>query len=405
MMKPPPDPVAAVTHPDPYAWYAELARTQPLAWNPDLGAWVAAGAQAVEAVLASTHCRVRPPAEPVPRAIAGTAAGEAFAQWARMNDGAAHSARRPAIEAALGTIDLASVSERADAWTHELWACGGWAGEDGIALGFRLPVLVMAEMLGVPAEHLDDAVRWTGDLVRGIAPGATPGQTALAVDAAPRLTSLVTAAHASGSTPMRALWGDLASGGCPVHAGPANAVALLVQAHDAVAGLLGNASVVLAEHPEVRAELESDPGRIAGFVREVLRLDPPLHNTRRWVAEDAVIAGQPVRAGDAILVVLAAAEHDSSADDEDAPRFGSDRQDRPPFTFGRGIHACPGSAIAVTIAQAAIAALLEMRVDFGALTMGHGYHPSINARIPRFAASAGGVLASQATDFLSQEPA
>lgn len=404
MMNPPSDPVAAVTHPDPYAWYAELARTQPLAWNADLGAWVAASAQAVQAVLASPHCRVRPAADPVPQAIAGTAAGEVFAQWARMNDGAAQAARRPAVEAAAGTIDLAYLAERTHVRTRELWARGGWAGEHGIALGFRLPALVMAEMLGIRNGDLADAVGLTGELVRGIAPGAAPEQAALAVDAAQRLMALLAAAQESGSAPVRALAGGLSSGGCPMHAAAANAVGFLVQTHDGVAGLLGNAIVALARHPEVRGKLERGPRRIAGFVHRVLRCDPPLHNTRRWVADDAEVAGQPMRAGDAILVVLAAANHDPAAG-SDPQRLRPDRPDPRTFTFGRGVHACPGSALAVTLAAAVVGAMLEMHVDFAELAAGHGYHPSINARIPRFAACDRPALAAEAVVRASQEPA
>ncbi|MFE2246392.1 hypothetical protein ACFXC2_06350, partial [Streptomyces lavendulae] len=81
-------PVEAVRLPDPYPFYARLVAERPFAFDEALGAWVAADAAAVRAVLGSGVLRVRPVAEPVPAGLAGTAAGEVFGQLVRMTDGA-----------------------------------------------------------------------------------------------------------------------------------------------------------------------------------------------------------------------------------------------------------------------------------------------------------------------------
>src|SRR5260370_23240595 len=93
----PTDPIAAVTHRDPYPYYARLVAERPLYHDRDLGLWVASSAEMVNAVLASELCRVRPPAEPVPRALAGTAAGEVFRRLVRMNDGDGHQPLKRAV--------------------------------------------------------------------------------------------------------------------------------------------------------------------------------------------------------------------------------------------------------------------------------------------------------------------
>ena len=67
----PQDPIAAVTHPDPYPYYADLVARRPLYRDDALQLWVASSAAAVTAVLASDLCRVRPPAEPVPGRSSG----------------------------------------------------------------------------------------------------------------------------------------------------------------------------------------------------------------------------------------------------------------------------------------------------------------------------------------------
>jgi cytochrome P450 len=119
-------------------------------------------------------------------------------------------------------------------------------------------------------------------------------------------------------------------------------------------------------------------------VREVLRYDSPVQNTRRFVAEDCVIAGQPVRAGEAILVLLAAANRDPAANPH-PDRFDLARSERRLFTFGLGAHACPGEQLASAIAVAGVQHLLASGLDPRGLRW--SYRPSANARIPLFSSS------------------
>jgi cytochrome P450 len=83
------------------------------------------------------------------------------------------------------------------------------------------------------------------------------------------------------------------------------------------------------------------------------------------------VAGRALKKGDAVLVVLAAANRDPAATGI--------------FTFGAGPHACPGETLAVTIAQAGIEALLRAGVDLEGLAENVTYRPSANCRIPLFA--------------------
>ncbi|BBN54355.1 hypothetical protein TRE132_24800 [Pseudomonas chlororaphis subsp. aurantiaca] len=95
------DPITAVTHADPYPYYASLRTRSGLAFDPRLGMWLASSAAAVAAVLAHPECRVRPAHEPVPRGIADGAAGTVFGQLMRMNDGERQRCPRAAVEPGL----------------------------------------------------------------------------------------------------------------------------------------------------------------------------------------------------------------------------------------------------------------------------------------------------------------
>ncbi len=184
------DPIAAVTHPDPYPFYADLVAKRPLYRDDALGVWVAVSAEAVTAVLTSDLCRVRPPAEPVPRALVGSPAGEIFRHLVRMTDGPGHAPCKHAVAATLG-----SFAETAAASRH--WA-GHLAGEirpddsKGLAgFHFRLPVCTVASLLGVPPEELPLASSWTSDLVAAFAPASTAEQVKRGQAAAVSLLELL----------------------------------------------------------------------------------------------------------------------------------------------------------------------------------------------------------------------
>jgi cytochrome P450 len=381
-MNEPANAVAAVTHPDPYPYYAALARHRPFAWDGELRTWVAASAAAVEAVLTSPLCRVRPPAEPIPAALSGTAAGDVFARLARMSDGSAHQHRRASASAAINALDLASVGPLVARWTRALWEQhDGWRGD----AGFHLPVHVVASLLGVPDDRLLEVAAWTTAFVRAIAPGASPPVVERGADGASRLLGLFGDDAIRCAPPLHALAKTLtAAGDDDPLTGAANAIGLLFQSHDATAGLIGNAIVAIGEHEGVAAEVRARVDLLPLLLDEVLRCDPPVQNTRRWVGEDGEVAGQSVRAGNAMLIVLAAANRDPAAN-PDPHRFWIDRPGRRSFTLGHGAHACPGGALARSIAAAALRAMLEMEVDFARVAATRTYLPSANGRIPLFA--------------------
>ena len=364
--------VAAVTHHDPYPYYAELVGTRPLQRDDGLGVWVAASAAAVSAVFTSEICRVRPMAEPVPKAIAGTAAGDVFGRMVRMNDGAYHLRMKPSVSATIAMLDLAVVQRHAEAAAQTLAAELQPAAHPArIAdFAFRLPPCTLGALLGLPADALPGVATAAGEFVRGLAPGATAPDVERGATAAKGLIEAVR------SLPRyRGASDDTV----------ANVVGFFWQSYEATAALVGNTLVALGTLPEVRERVAREPASLPAVVSEVTRWDAPVQNTRRWVAVDGDVAGQTMRAGDAILLVLAAANRDPAANAEPA-RFDIARRERRVFTFGFGAHACPGEALAVTIASAGVARLLADGVGPELIARSYTYRPSANVRMPLFEA-------------------
>lgn len=379
----PADPVAAVTHADPYPYYAALRDGPPLAWNEKLRLWIASRADVVEEVLlAHGALRVRPPAEPVPRAIVGSATGEVFGHLVRMNDGVAHQAHRPALQRALAGLDLNAV--HAAALQVALRVPQQQPLSDTL---FSMPVQAVAHLLGFADDALPQVDRWMRDFVACLSPLSTPEQLQRASAAAGELMArfevLVAGEPPRHGTLLAAVLAESAGDATLSRSLLANVAGLLSQTCDATAGLVGNSLIALMREPSLRTSTRTRDG-LQAIVEETARHDPSVHNTRRFAAEAVTIAGTPMAAGDAVLVLLASANRDP-AFNPDPDRFMPVRARRRMLGFGHGMHACPGQALACTLAAASLDALLRRAPDLDAQHLcGWSYRPSVNGRIPVF---------------------
>lgn len=387
MMAFPDDPIAAVTHPDPYPYYADLVARRPLYRDGVLGLWVASSADAVTSVLTSDLCRVRPPTEPIPAALRGSPAGTIFGHMVRFNDGAAHCPLKGAVSASFDAITAVRVAEQSAAWARSLAEKIEPTRDPARLSRFavHLPVYVVGSLLGVPDDLLPQTAAWTGDFARCFFPGSSPEQVARGIVAAGQLLAMFgdLAPALLGESPdtLLALLAREARrvGRDDAEVIVANGIGFLPLQYDATPALIGNTLRALASHPGVHARLVVDPGLLDDVIDEVLRYDAPVQNTRRFVIRDGEIAGHEMHAGDAILVVLAAANRDPSAN-PCPEHFDISREDRRVFTFGAGMHACPAARLATTIARAGIAQLLSAGADPQRLTKSATYRPSHNVR-------------------------
>ncbi|MFH9674946.1 cytochrome P450 [Streptomyces sp. NPDC017405] len=123
------------------------------------------------------------------------------------------------------------------------------------------------------------------------------------------------------------------------------ALLLLVAGHETTANAIALGVLAVLEHPDVRAGLAADPGMISGVVEELLRLLSIADGLPRFATRDTEIAGQPVAAGDGVLVAVAASNRDRAVfGDPDA--FDPHRSARRHVAFGYGIHQCLGQNLA-----------------------------------------------------------
>lgn len=365
----PAHPLLAVTHPDPYPYYAALARDKPLYRDDALDLWVASHPDTIQAVMRAPAARVRPPSEPVPRGLCAGPAGALFGRFVRMNDSALHTR--------LKTLLAAFIQEQAAQPCTPQWPAT--PALDPAAVDRYLtaaPVHAQAAFLGLPrALHTDSAARIAA-FVSALPATADADQVAAGHAAADalqtRLESLLLAGDAAPA--LRKLREDGARAEIPAAVLAANLAGLLFQSCEAGAGLLGNALIHAG-----RRGLSADAARAEAdaIVDHVIRHDPPLHNTRRFLADAVTVDGQRIEAGQTVLLVLAAA---ATVQPDAGWTFGA------PGTGAPG-HACPGQGLARRHASGALTHMLRAGADPAALASRFRYRPLPNARVPQFAFS------------------
>ena len=387
---------AAPTHHDPYPYYARLAAERPVSREGADGPWVVAGAMAVRSVLMDPNCLTRPAGRVAPESMVGTPVGEIYGALVRLNDGPTHCALKPNLTGAVDGLDIAAVAKGMRGQVEALAAAiRPEAGRARLTqFIYALPVETLSPLVGVPTEAAGDVARWIGEY------GAASAAAATGV---PALTPEIAAAGQAASRSLLELFTGLAergplgeetllarmlraadADGRPTRkAATINAIGVLIQGFAATSALTGNALVTLSRLADVRKAVLADHGRIGDLVQEVLRCDPITHSTPRFVAEDGVVAGQPMRAGDFIIVTLAAASRDPALN-PDPNRFDLDRANRRYLEFGAGAHACAGVALATLIAEIGVETLLSRGVPLEDLGRHVAYRPSSHIRMPIF---------------------
>lgn len=356
---PPADAIAAASHPDPYGYYQRLRERAPLYFDKGLNLWVASCHAVIAEALESPALRVRPPAEPVPRALLGGPAGEVFANLVRMNDGAFHAAHKPGLVQSAQRWTLAQVAHASREATRALLPV-----LDANDFLTALPARVMACLLGVPAPQLSQTTQWAHDFSAGIATGASPHAVARAHAAA---VGLLAQGVSLGLDAVQA----------------AGRIALMQQSLDATAGLLGNTVHLLQQRPEFAAQVDAAPDLTRELVAEVVRWDAPVQNTRRFAAQDLLLCGAPIRRGEGLLLVLASANRDPALNPQ-PECFELQRPLRRNLTFGAGVHACPAEQIAIEIVATCIDTIGANDCFYSHFGSVVGYRPLPNVRVPMF---------------------
>jgi cytochrome P450 len=231
-----------------------------------------------------------------------------------------------------------------------------------LELAWPLPVIVIAEMLGIPREDREQFKRWSDAMV------ATLGGDYSSLNEARRsneqLVEYVSQVIADRrERPRDDLIGRLVaaeeSGQRLTEDEMLGTVALLLVAgNETTTHLISSGMLMLLRNPEQMARLRADPSLLPSAVDEMLRFAGPVHTTRRTAREDVALGGAEISRGDVVVGILAAANRDPEKY-VDPDQFDVARNPTDHLAFGDGIHFCLGASLARLEGQVAIGALLE----------------------------------------------
>jgi len=232
------------------------------------------------------------------------------------------------------------------------------------ALAFPLPVIVIAEMIGVPPEDREQIKVWSSDIALSVEPVLTDEQVDMVNRATDELyeyfddiielrrqdprDDLISALIAAEDEGDRLTHDEVL----------ATLLLLLVAGNETTRNLIGNGALALLKNPEQLQLLRDNPDLLDTAINEFLRYDSPVQLDGRFVEEDVEIGGKRIRAGQRVISALGAANRDPEAF-TNPNSLDITRQEKSHISFGRGIHHCLGAPLAMLEGRIAFTCMLN----------------------------------------------
>jgi cytochrome P450 len=350
---------------DPFPTYERIRQQGRVVWNGAMKAWMVPGYDDCRAVLsdwsAFTNAQYR---------------DRSKVWWFEdsnmvMVEPPEHGRLREPLAPMFTRSAVARLESSVEATVDELLTPlrDGAEGFDIVADFTMIPTIVLAEMIGVPADRRRDFRRWSATIAGSLAYGLEdPSTLARMRDASDELRlylaeeldrhrrdrpdDLLTALLEQPES-ERLTDSEIRSAVC----------VLLLAGYDTTAKLMGNALVVLEAHPDQRKALVEDPSRVPAAVEEVLRWCGVLQGVLRTAQAGTVLAGQEIAEGEMVATRPAAANRDPGRW-EQPERFDIARKPLAHLGFGHGPHLCIGAALARLETRVAIERLLEVAPEY-----------------------------------------
>ncbi len=220
------------------------------------------------------------------------------------------------------------------------------------AFAEKIPVIIIARLLGVPESLADQLLVWSHDMVsmyqarrdRAVEDRAVQSATEFAgfltgyieerrARPADDLITHLIAAEADGAklSPPELI---------------STCILVLNAGHEATVHAIGNGVRAMLQSGQPAQSLLATPGQARATADEILRFDPPLHMFTRYATQEVEIGGHGFKTGDLLGLLLAAANRDP-ARYADPDRFDSVRGGAGQLAFGAGIHFCVGAPLAL----------------------------------------------------------
>ncbi|WP_131784486.1 cytochrome P450 [Protofrankia symbiont of Coriaria ruscifolia] len=305
-----------------------------------------------------------------------------------------HTRLRGLVSKAFTPRVIAALEPRITSWVNSLIDTALEAGDVDLIDAFArpLPLRIICELLGVPAQDEKTFRGWANDLTRGLDPDylLTPDELARRVtssrDFDAYFRELIAQRRARPTEDLLSRLvavqdhGDVLSETELLEL----CALLLVAGYETTVNLIGNAVLALLRNPDQLALLRADPGLMPSVIDETLRYDSPIQLVGRVALRDTEIAGHAFAQGEVIIVLFASAQRDPSVfadpDRFDVTRYAGTTPAPRHLGFGLGIHYCLGAPLARLEAEIAMRALIRRAPDLALAMDPPPYRPHLTIR-------------------------
>jgi cytochrome P450 len=343
---------------DPYPYYAWLREHHPVYYyNAKLGFYVLSRYADVEAAartpeVFSSAQGIGPDRAPVAMMIA--------------KDPPNHTRLRKLVSKAFTPKMVEQLAPRIQEIVDELLDAALPRGAFDLVQDFAspLPVIMIAEMLGVEPERREDFKRWSDAVIHLTAGGAQYGDMPTYMQSWQKFKEYFSQIiEARRRSPRNDLVSALVQAQDERDALTLNEILnfcllLLVAGNETTTNLITNGALALYTHEEQRQKLRRQPQLIQSAIEEVLRYDGPIQGVFRTTTRDVEVRGTTIAAQSKVLLLWASANRDPEV--FPAPdRFDIERTPNEHMAFGRGIHFCLGAPLARLEARIATQTILR----------------------------------------------
>ncbi|WP_299537446.1 cytochrome P450 [uncultured Streptomyces sp.] len=352
---------------DRFGYYRRLRETDPVHRTP-FGYWVLTRYDDVDTLLRSPHASSAFPKDagwamkrggptcPVMRSVGN---------WLLLQDGPEHRRLRKLVARVFTPRSIDRMRPRITDTVDELIDAMGDGEVDLIRdLALPMPVTVVGELLGIPAQDRGRCREWTDKVGHVLDPDVTPRRRIAMNKAEPEFRAYLLELMESrrGGDPEH----DLLSVLMQAEDGEqltdeeicANILLIFNAGHETTVNLVGNGMLALLRQPDALRALREDPSLMPTAIDELSRFDPPVTLATRILTADTEIGGTVVPAGATVMGLIDAAGRDPERY-PDPDRLDLARTQPKTLAFSAGPHYCLGAVLGKIEASTVFGALLE----------------------------------------------